>query len=244
MSTFLELVQDLQREVGASGTAPITSVIDQVGEAERLVRWVRDSDIYIQNRWLNWKFLWNQVQLNTATGTIGLGKPTDLNFWDYKTFKINDGGANDLDEDLQAIEHDMLKWLVRDTTEGKPSIAIILPDNTLEFEPIPNAVYKIKADYFRKPTPMAANNDESAIPSNYHQAILGRGIALYANYENAPEIKAQGQEIFDEAYGRLENHELPNQRFSRFQSAGSFFDVNANESGGSSSFTVGGNGGW
>jgi hypothetical protein len=118
-----------------------------------------------------------------------------------------------------------------------------MPDNTLEFEPVPNGVYQIKADYFRKPTPMAANNDVSLIPVNYQQAILGRAVVLYANYENAPEIKSQGEEIFEEVYGRLENHELPNQRFSRFQSTGSFFDVNANQGGGDG-FTVGGDGSW
>lgn len=243
MSTFLELVQDLQREVGASGTAPITSVTGQVGEAQRLVKWIQESDIYIQNRWLNWKFLWNQVQLNTSSGNVALAAPTDLNFWDPKAFKINEGAAGDIDEDINYAEHDSIKWQVRDLTLNKPSTVIVMPDNSLEFEPVPDGVYQIKADYFRRPTSMAANNDESLIPENYHQAILGRGIVLYANYENAPEIKIQGQEIFDEVYGRLENHELPNQRFSRFQSTGSFFDVNASQGGGDG-FTVGGDGGW
>jgi len=243
MSTFLELVDDLQREVGASGTAPITSVVNQVGESQRLVRWIRDSDTYIQDRWLNWKFLWNQVQLNTSTGNNALAAPTDLNFWDPKTFKINDGGATDLDEDLNYAEHDSIKWMVRDTSQAKPSLAIVMPDNSLEFEPVPNASYQIKADYFIKPTPMAANDDISLIPEIYHQAILGRAIVLYANYENAPEIKTQGEEIFEEVFGRLENHQLPNQRFSRFQSTGSFFDVNANQGGGDG-FSVGGDGGW
>jgi hypothetical protein len=239
MSTFLELVQDLQREVGASGSQ-IASVVAQVGENQRMVRWVQDADFYIQNRWLNWKFLWNQVQIPTVPGNVGLAAPTDLNFWDYKTFKINDGTPGDEDGQIIAIEHDMLKTLVRDNTQAKPGTVIIMPDNTLEFEPVPDAVYQIKADYFRKPTKLAANNDVSRIPEQYHQAILGRAMALYANYEAAPEIKAQGEEIFEEAYGRLENHELPNQRFSRFQSTGSFFDVNAN--GDSGGFIVGGDG--
>jgi len=240
MSTFLELVQDLQREVGASGDE-IASVISQTGENQRMVRWVRDADFYIQNRWLNWKFLWNQVQLNTVTGTVGLAAPTDLNFWDFKTFKINDGGATDEDEPINFVEHDSIKGLIRDTTQAKPATVIVMPDNSLEFEPVPDAVYEIHSDYFMKPTKMAANSDVSAIPEEYHQAILGRAMLLYANYEGAPEIKSQGQEIFEEAYGRLENHELPNQRWSRYQSTGSFFDVNASGDG-AGGFVVGGDG--
>lgn len=241
MSTFLELVQDLQRESGASGSE-ISSVTGQVGEAQRLVRWIQDSDFYIQNRWLNWKFLWNQVTLSTATGVVGLAAPTDLNFWDYKTFKINDGGATDEDEPISVIEHDMIKWQLRDTQQAKPATVIIMPDNTLEFEPVPDGVFQIKSDYFRKPTKMAANDDVSRIPEDYHQAILGRALILYANYESAPEIKTQGEEIFETFHDRLENHELPNQRFSRYQSTGSFFDVNANNDGGAGGFVVGGDG--
>ena len=243
MSTFLELVQDLQREVGASG-AQISSVTGQVGEAQRLVKWIQQSDFWIQNRWLNWKFLWNQVSVNTVASTIGLAAPTDLNFWDYKTFKINDGGASDEDEPLSAIEHDMIKWQIRDTDTGKPSLVIIMPDNTIEFEPVPDlSTYLIKADYFRKPTKMAANGDVSRIPEEYHQAILGRAMILYANYESAPEIKTQGQEIFDTFLARLENSQLPNQRYSRYQSTGSFFDVNAQQDGGGG-FAVGSDGSW
>ncbi len=242
MSTFLELVQDLQREVGASGDQ-ISSVTGQVGENQRMVRWIQDADFYIQNRWLNWKFLWNQVQLNTVTGAVNLAAPTDLNFWDYKTFKINEGGTNDEDEPIYFVEHDSIKGLIRDTTEAKPATIIVMPDQSLEFEPVPDQVYQIKADYFKKPTKMAANTDVSLIPEEYHQAILGRAMMLYANYEGAPEIKAQGQEIFEEAYGRLENHELPNQRWARYQSTGSFFEVNASGDG-LGGYVVGGDGSW
>jgi len=242
MSTFLELVQDLQREVGASGNQ-ISNVTGQVGENQRIVRWIQDADFYVQDLWLNWKFLWNQVQLNTATGVIGLAAPTDLSFWDYKTFKLNEGGASDLDEPLNFAEHDSIKTAVRDLTNAKPATVILMPDNDIEFEPIPDAVYQIKADYFVKPTKMAANGDISPIPEVYHPVILGRAMVLYANYEQAEEMKAQGSEIYIEFLARLENHQLPNQRFSRYQSTGSFFDVNAN-SGGDGFFAVGGDGGF
>ncbi len=242
MSTYLELVRDLQREVGASGSQ-VGSVTGQQGEAQRLVKWIQQADFWIQNRWLNWKFLWNQVELTTVIGSVGLAAPTDLNFWDYKTFKINDTGDLDDDEPLSAIEHDQIKWQVRDFDQGKPSFTIIMPDNSLEFEPVPDENYIIKADYFRTPIMLTANDQVSRIPENYHQAILGRAMILYANYENSPEIKTQGQEIFDTFLARLENSQLPNQRYARYQSTGSFFDVNAQQDGGSG-FAVGSDGSW
>ena len=241
MSTFLELVVELQEESGSSGDK-ITSVVGQSGENQRMVKWIRNSDMYVQNLWLNWKFLWTQVTVSTGIG-VGLAAPTNLNFWDYKTFKINDGGVGDLDEPIDVVEHDATKTMLRDTNTNKPSNVIVMPDNSLDFDPPTDAVYKISADYFKRPTPMTANADVSLIPENFHQVILGRALTLYANYESSSEIKVQGQEIYDEVIGRLENSQLPNQRFSRFQSTGSYFDVNANENGGDN-FVVGGDGSW
>ena len=89
---------------------------------------------------------------------------------------------------------------------------------------------------------MAANGDVSPIPPQFHPVILGRALILYGNYEQAPEIKGQGQEIYGEYLARLENSQLPNQRYSRYQSTGSFFDVNAGGGGdaifGDGTFTV------
>lgn len=227
MSTYLELVQQLHRESGAGGAEP-TSVVGQSGEDLRMVDWVREADNYVQNLWLNWKFLWNQVTLSTATGVVSLSPPTDLNFWDFKTFKLNDPSiVNADDEPLGFVEHDSIKMLIRDASLDQPSRIILMPDNSIEFEPVPDKVYDIKADYFRTPTLLAANTDVSAIPETYHPTILGRGLILYANYESAPEIMSQGRQILGDFLPRLENHQLPNQRFSRYQSTGSFFDVNA-----------------
>jgi len=232
MSTFLELVQDLHRESGAAGAEP-TSVVSQTGEANRLVGWIRESDQFIQNLWLNWKFLWNQVELSTATGIVSLSPPSDLLFWDFRTFKLNDPSiANADDQPLNFVEHDSIKSVIRDTQLTEPSTVILMPDNSIEFEPVPDAVYTIKADYFREPTILAANTDVSDIPGTYHPAILGRALILYSNYENAPEINAQGQQIYGDYLPRLENDQLPNQRYSRYQSTGSFFDVNANQAAG------------
>lgn len=227
MSTFLELVQQLHRDSGAAGAAP-TSVIDQVGEANRMVGWIQEADGFIQDLWINWKFLWNQVTLSTSSGIASLAPPNDLAFWDPRTFKLNDNTAGALDEPLQAVEHDRIKTQIRDLTLNQPWRVIVMPDNSIEFEPVPDATYSIKSDYFKVPTVLAANDDVSAIPPQWHQVILGRGLVLYGNYENAPETKTQGQEIYSEFLPRLENHQLPNQRYSRYQSTGSFFDVSAN----------------
>lgn len=222
MSTYLELVQDLHRDVGAAGVAP-TSVTSLVGEADRLAKWVREADLYIQNLWVTWRFLWKQwtAANKTTAATVLLVKPTDLNFWDFKTFKIILPGETDQNP-FSVVEYDKIKDSILDTSQDIPSRAIVMPNNDLNFEPIPDAIYTILADYYVKPTPLAANADVSLIPEEYHQVISGRAMILYGNFENAPEIKDQGEEIYIEQLARLENHQLPNQENARFTTGGLF----------------------
>jgi hypothetical protein len=219
MSTFLELVDDLHREVGASGVAP-AAVTNQVGEANRLVNWVKEADHYVQTLWHNWKFLLANPQYSVSTipSTATLAKPSLCHAWDLKTFFI-DG------DPLDAVEYDTIKREVLTTDEGQPSRVIIMSDLSLKFDPIPNDVYLITADFFLEPTDLAANADVSKIPPEYHQVILGRAIRLYANYENAKEIEDQGDQIYSEFITRLQDHQLPSQDNSQYRSTGNFIEV-------------------
>lgn len=216
MSTYLELVQQLHGEVGAAGVAPI-AVTPVTGEAARLARWIKQADNYVQLKWVNWKFLRQTFTTSNTTtaGVATLAKPTNLKYWDFKTFFITEPGETDKNPIL-AVEYDKIKNVPLDTTQDTPSRVIVMPDNSLMFEPVPDAVYTITADYYDKPTLLAANSDVSLIPEEYHQVIIGRAMILYGNFENAPEMKDQGSEIYVEQLALLENDQLPNQEHSRF----------------------------
>jgi hypothetical protein len=214
MSTFLELLRQLHKEVGAVGSAP-TAVTGLAGEASRLANWVIQADNYVQLKWVNWKFLRGEFSQATTASIAVLAKPATLKYWDFKTFKIIEPGETDKNP-LAAVEYDKIKSDILDTSEDIPWRAIVMPDNSLKFEPVPDAAYTIEADYYNKPTLLAANADVSLIPEEFHQIIIGRAMILYANYESAPEIKDQGEEIYVEQLALLENDQLPNQEHSRF----------------------------
>lgn len=221
--TFLELVQALHYECGAAGVAP-TAVTGQTGEARRLVNWVIRADLKIQRKWINWKFLRDVFDTaNTTTpSTATLSAPAELHTWDLDTFTIIYPGET-IANPLPAVEYETVKREVLDTTEGPPARVIVMPDNTLRFEPVPDGVYTIGADYYLKPVALAANIDVSPIPPEYHEsAILGRAMIYYANFENAPEIRKQGDELYTEGLAELENHQLPNKNYSRFRTGGGF----------------------
>ena len=214
MSTYLELVDDLHYLVGAAGVAP-AAVTGLTGEARRLALWIRDADSLVQKKWVNWKFLRNVYSVATVASTATAAKPAGLSYWDFKTFTLIEPGETDKNP-LEAIEYDKIKRDILDTTEDIPWRAIVMPNSSLLFEPVPDAAYTIGADYYVEPTLLAANGDISLIPEQYHQVILGRAMILYANFENAPEIKDQGEEIYTEQLALLENDQLPNQQHSRF----------------------------
>jgi hypothetical protein len=214
MSTFLELVQQLHRDCGAAGTEP-SAVTGLTGEAKRLANWIIQADNYIQLKWVNWKFLRSTYSTPTVASTATAAKPAGLKYWDFKTFKIIEPGETDKNP-LPAIEYDKVKADILDTSEDIPWRVIVMPDNSLQFEPIPDDAYTIEADFYTVPTLLAANTDVSDIPPEYHQIIIGRAMILYANFESAPEIKDQGEEIYVEQLALLENDQLPNQEHSRF----------------------------
>lgn len=220
MSTFLELTQKLHRECGAAGAEP-SAVTGLTGEAKRLANWIIQADNYVQLKYVNWKFLRNVYSVATVASTKTAAKPTGLRYWDFDTFTIIDTGATDK-WPLDSIEYDKIKRDILDTSEGIPWRAIVMPDNSLEFDPTPDAIYTIGADYYKVPTLLAANSDISTIPVEFHQVIIGRAMILYANFESAPEVKDQGEEIYTEQLALLENDQLPNQEHSRFNTGAGF----------------------
>lgn len=221
--TFLELVQALHAEVGAAGVAP-TAVTSQTGESARLVNWIKRADLKVQDKWFNWKFLRSEFNTGNVTsqGAATLAKPATLKGWDLDTFKIQYPGETDYNP-LEAVEYENVKHTIIDDNEGPPGRVIIMPDNSLMFEPVPDGAYTITADYYLKPVALAANGDISLIPEEHHDtAILGRAIMFYANFESAPEMYKQGEELYVEGLAELENHELPNQNYSRLRTGGGF----------------------
>lgn len=220
MSTFLELVAELHSEVGAAG-APPTTVLNQRGEAKRLVNWVKKANRLIQLQWENWKFL--RVALDQAlTPEIAtLNKPANLKMWDYDTFFLTEVGSTEKFQ-LDVVEYEDVKQEILDTRPGLPSRVIVMPDNSLVFEQPPDAAHQLTCDYYKNPVDLEANSDVSVIPAGFHDAILGRAEMLYAFHEGAPEIQEQGETLFADTLSHLEASQLPNKRNSRYRTGGHF----------------------
>lgn len=188
------------------------------------MNWIIRADNFVQTQWINWKFLRAEFNQNTVNAQATLPKPADHATWDLDTFFIRPIGSTSAadNEPIDVVEYDKIKSTILDVSAGHPSTIIIMPDNSLKFSGIPDGAYPIIADYYKTPVMLAANTDVSLIPPEFHNVILGRALILYANFENAAEIKTQGTEIYSEYLMRLENKELPNQNYSRYRTGGGF----------------------
>ncbi len=204
---FLELVRALQFESGA-GNAPVGTVVGQVGEAKRLVDWIRQANYRIQTMYVDWKFLRSQLlpTFLTGIGEQDYAPPDDLNWWNTKSFKI-DGIIIPVDEFRPELYLDDLP------TDGRPSRATILDNNFLRVDPTPDDAYRIEAEYFIRPVDLDpdlvdANLQISLIPEQFHWLLVYEGLRYYANYENSQDSKTQAMEGIQLWMPRLEAHQL------------------------------------
>jgi len=200
---FLEGVQRFRQECGASGSGP-ASVVGQKGEMLRFVSWYQTACEEIESKYFDWQFLWASGPLSlVADQSVYLPAvlPSDLNIFDTDSFRL-DGALLD-----KAIAYETLSGDLA-TQSSKPVSVITRPDGGLIIDPAPDQSYTLTFDYFRVPKALVNNNDAPNIPERYHRVILGRAMMLYANFESAPEIKAQGEEMYAVALRQLESSQL------------------------------------
>lgn len=241
---YLTLCQDLFREVGAAGVAPTTTV-SATGEWSRLVNFVRDAEQEIQNLYVDWRWLrkvlafytvsQNQTLLWSAAGGTATGSnvfPSDLASWDYKTWMVLPPGNTQF-SNLDCYEWEDVRADIFDTTDfAQPWRVIVMPDNSVRFDLIPDQSYQGQVEYRSVPYVFAADTDTSNIPARFgNQLILAWAQVKYGMFENAPEQVQNGNRII---YGhpggqdaaiqtgttgllaRLENDQLLSRKKSRF----------------------------
>ena len=243
--TYLQLVQDLFRECGCAGIAPATTV-GQIGEAARLVNYVHDAELEIQNLWVDWKWLRKTLTAYTVGGvaapngtynsivtTQGGGIsafPSDLAEWDYATFQILPIGSTYY-QDLVVQEWQEVRREIFDTVDqSQPWRAIIMPDNSIRWDLTPDQSYQVYMEYRAVPYDFKNDNDVSNIPARFaNRLIVEWARGKYGLFENAPEqIAASNNMVYGELdkqgikqnqglLAQLENDQLPNAKNSRLQ---------------------------
>jgi len=219
MSDFLTLVKSLQRECGVAGSA-ITTVSGQSGMHGKLVNWIADADIHIQNLRTDWNFLWSQYSASTIAGTSEPIVPNDLSLWDRGSFYLDYSTASN--RHLKYLDYKQWRdGLGRGVqTNKKPSHVVIKPGNQIVLVGTPDDAYALTADYWKTPAKMTDNTDESAIPSRFRRIIVVQAKLWYAEEQDMPDVyRAATAELYGDPREResmglidqLKSSQLPNQ---------------------------------
>ena len=236
MSTYLEICQNTAREVGlARGESAISAVTTATGDAQRIVRWVRDEWTKIQN--MNkgtWRFLRVTATLPTVSGTgsYAYGAFTDsltasvinrFNRWaiddilDPPRLYLQSAGIGG-EVRLTFIPWDLFKNHYKlgslATTTGQPQHITVDPQDKIVFGFIPNAVYVATVDYYRSAQILSADANEPECPSDFHDLLMYRAMVRYGVYKNKPESIITGTTEGSILMNQLRRNEGPQMRLA------------------------------
>ena len=215
---FLQLVQRLRIEAGASGSGPLT-VLNQVGELARMVLWVNAAWTDIQNERSDWGWMQSSFSFVTinaqATYTPTECGLTDHGSWKDTTFRsyittVGFGSENYLSLSNYENWRDTYLFGSNRTTYSSPVTFAIKPsDKSICLGPVPASGYTIIGDYFKAPTELAVDADVPAMPTNYHMAIVYRALMMYGQYESAGDAIQRGQIEYDKLMRKIRADQLP-----------------------------------
>ena len=230
MSTYLELCQDMARDVGIPGDGPSSVTSTSLSEEENaVVRYIKTADQDIQSRWFDWDYLWYEATITASSGTSTLtssnsGFPSSLGNWRLDSFVWNKSS-----DDYQILEYVPWNEYREDYKYGTidsdiPEVFTVKPDNTIDLYPTPNASVAVSAEYWSTPTLLSSDSQVSEIPARFHRIIIARAKMFYAENEDAPEIMVSSLSEFEDQLDKLEADQLPRQKNRRFSSAQDSFN--------------------
>jgi hypothetical protein len=199
--TYLELCQALRREAGAAGTGP-ANVEGQTGEYKRIVEWIANEWLRLQERHQRWNFAWAQGSLEVEPSFRVYDLPSDVAVIDPDTLYYQD-------RDVALMPWYEFREQFREPSGGGVRRAALDPSGQLHLEDFPDSTTDITFEYWREPQILQSNNDVPRAPSVYHYAIVYAALRQYGLYENAPEVVQQADYSLSGVYQAMVNRELP-----------------------------------
>ena len=230
MSTYLEICQDVTRECGVAGGADTSpkplDVTSQIGELQRIVKWVTNAYTEIQGD-INWRWLRKDFTVDTVSGTdtYAFGVCTDVDdaaiISRFKLWRLDDRRnppkifLTSAGEGAQVF----LSWTMWDNFEylyktgslqnqtAQPVHITVNPKDEIVLGITPNDVYTLRGSYHKSAQTLVADADTPEMPVQYHDLIMYQAMEWYGIFESAPEIITRARK----GINRLKNQLIRNQ---------------------------------
>jgi hypothetical protein len=201
--TFLQLVARLRMECGATGADPVTLQGQLTTETARLAKWINTAWTDLQNARSDWKFMRTAFSF-TATQAAGrsytpaqAGAPLLANWKNdsLRAYAVALGKSNE--QILPWLDYDRFRNLylfgANASMQQRPIMFTVDPQNNLVLGPAPDADYVVSGEAFLLPGALVADTDYPSIPAQYHMILVYKAMMMYGRYENAPEVRQDGE---------------------------------------------------
>lgn len=211
--TYLQLCQDAVRDVGMTGGVLTTAVISALTSQEqiRMCGWVAYADLYVQNLWTDWNFLWyldSALTLPAGSDTITPNRTAQA--LDREAMVLNYGQNTAYWPAWLDWPTFYRMWQIRPKlTALNPSNWSQDPSGKIWFSHYAQNSVPVALPYWLVPTPLVNNTDISPVPTRFDRIIVERAKILYAEREDAPEILSGSTAEYMDLLDKLQSYALP-----------------------------------
>jgi hypothetical protein len=219
-----KLHQILRVDANLPGTAP-TATTSQTGILAEIVGFLDDGYLEIQQLHEDWGFRLLQGTFNISSGTRAYTRATiqaTLTTFDQFVLPRGSGsrslpvyltatGVSDSSHCYYVPYKEWRGYLDFGTrSSGKPSFFTIRQDQTIEFDPTPDATYTVAIDYRRTLHVFSADADETLWADDYDDALVWKAVMLYCDTRDGTgELMAKANRNYNAAIGRMRGRYRP-----------------------------------
>jgi hypothetical protein len=214
--TFLALCKDIVADLGIAGGLLQSTQNLTNQEQIRICNWVSRSDLYLQNLWTQWNFLWyNDTAITVQAGSNScLPAPpawmANIQTYNLKSLWINFGQASA--QNIPWMPWDQFYKIY----QSKPLITQLVP-TYFSVDPAGNlwlsnnmpALTTFAMEYYGVGNAMTLDASVSPIPNNFDTIIVERAKIIYAGRENAQEIMTSASAEYSEQLDKMQAYCLP-----------------------------------
>ena len=199
---YLQLVQRLHRESGRSTAAP-TGVSGASERHARLFDWIADAWRELQTE-REWRWMRSTLDVALTVGQQTYNATSDLGATRFRRWRLDDdtynpflyinGSPNTL-WPLQYTQLDEFRELYVYRTWGNTTPVAWTFDeaNQLLVGPQPALAYKLRQEFWKEPTELAADADEPDMPSEFRLLLMWTALEEVAKFDAAPEVLARAE---------------------------------------------------
>lgn len=198
---YLQIVQRVHSESGRSTAAP-TSVVGANDRHVRLFNWVADAWRDLQGE-RDWRWMRNTLDAaltaNQQTYSGADLGATRFGRWrkedhDYSPYVYVDGAPNAMwPLAFWQLDQMRARFIYRTWGASTPIAWSYNEANELLIGPQPALPYKLRIEYWKEPSELAADADTPDMPDRFHMLLVWAALQEVAKFDAAPEVLARAE---------------------------------------------------